>query len=343
MRRMLHLSSHIEARNNFGKTAASRVEFPTLDLRTYRPGKTVTRENRRSLDAAIEEACPVAPASANAGHFSRDTQSNSRTTNSTRAATTPRDSTDINVLRPHSDSEHLIGVNAKKSGSAKLKPGIVVIHCRAVFRDCFVLCLQIAYKDHEIFSFANVAEWCSSKEPNALAAAVVIFVIESGDEFNAAGFELFESAAANIPVIIVSDIDDLDHIVRALKSGVRGYIPTNLPFNIAVEAVRLVKAGGTFVPASSFMHDRSEQPKASSPLTVRQLEVIEEIRHGKANKQIAYELNMSEHTVKVHLRHIMRKLRAKNRTEVAVLSEDLFARSKDQRLDSNVRSDPKPK
>jgi DNA-binding CsgD family transcriptional regulator len=55
------------------------------------------------------------------------------------------------------------------------------------------------------------------------------------------------------------------------------------------------------------------------------MEVVEEIRHGKANKQIAYELNMSEHTVKVHLRHIMRKLKARNRTEVAVLSGNLVA------------------
>ncbi len=43
-----------------------------------------------------------------------------------------------------------------------------------------------------------------------------------------------------------------------------------------------------------------------------------------ANKQIAYELSMSEHTVKVHLRHIMRKLNARNRTEVAVLTKDFF-------------------
>jgi DNA-binding NarL/FixJ family response regulator len=315
---MLHLNSYIKARNNFGKAAATKVEFPTFDLRPCRPDRILTQADGRPLGRAIEKACLF-------------------------AADSPRDSADVDVQRAHSDSEHVDGVNGKESGAAKLKPGIVVIHCRAVFRDCFVLCLEIAYKDHEIFSFANVAEWCSSKEPNALAAAVVIFVIESGDEFNAAGFELLESAAANIPVIIVSDIDDLDHIVRALKSGVRGYIPTNLPFNIAVEAVRLVKAGGTFVPASSFIHDRDEQLKASAPLTERQLKVIEEIRHGKANKQIAYELNMSEHTVKVHLRHIMRKLRAKNRTEVAVLSEDLFARSRDQRLDSNVRPDPKPK
>ena len=68
------------------------------------------------------------------------------------------------------------------------------------------------------------------------------------------------------------------------------------------------------------------------------MEVVEEIRHGKANKQIAYELNMSEHTVKVHLRHIMRKLKARNRTEVAVLSSSLLTGGKDiPRTEASVR------
>ena len=56
----------------------------------------------------------------------------------------------------------------------------------------------------------------------------------------------------------------------------------------------------------------------------RQLMVVEALCQGMANKQIAYELSMSEHTVKVHLRHIMRKLKARNRTEVAVLTKDFF-------------------
>jgi len=240
--------------------------------------------------------------------------------------------------------QRLNGANGGESGSVKLKrPGIVVIHRRAVFRDCFVRCLEISYKDHEVLPFANVVEWCNSKEPNALAAAVVIIVIDDGDESGVAELKFLETVAAKIPVVIVSNIDDLDHIVRALKSGARGYIPTSLPFNVAVEAVRLVKAGGTFVPASSFVHNRDEQQpvlRTNGLLTEQQMKVVEEIRHGKANKQIAYELNMSEHTVKVHLRHIMRKLNAKNRTEVAVLSRDFITRSKEcLRADSDVRPD----
>jgi DNA-binding NarL/FixJ family response regulator len=52
--------------------------------------------------------------------------------------------------------------------------------------------------------------------------------------------------------------------------------------------------------------------------------VVGALCQGMANKRIAFELKMSEHTVKVHLRHIMRKLKARNRTEVAVLTKDYF-------------------
>lgn len=212
-----------------------------------------------------------------------------------------------------------------------LKPVIVVIHPRAMFRDCFARCLEIAYDDHYVYSFSSVADWRGSTDPLALAAAIAIVVVEPGDTSGLNDLQSFDGATEKTSFVVVSDIDDVDHIVRTLKRGARGYIPSSLPFNVAVEAVRLVEAGGVFVPASSFV-DR-EQPaeplKAGVTLTQRQMAVIEEIRHGKANKQIAYELKMSEHTVKVHLRHIMRKLNVRNRTEVAIASRALLATDKD--------------
>jgi DNA-binding NarL/FixJ family response regulator len=58
--------------------------------------------------------------------------------------------------------------------------------------------------------------------------------------------------------------------------------------------------------------------------TRRQVAVIDALRKGKANKIIAYELNMCESTVKVHVRNIMKKLNARNRTEVAYLANELL-------------------
>ncbi len=210
------------------------------------------------------------------------------------------------------------------------KPAIVVIDRRDFFRDCFVRCLKVVYSDRRIDSFASIADWCGSAEIGAASVAVVIVVVETGDG-GLADRGFIERTEGKIPVVIVSDIDDLDHIVGALKRGARGYIPSSLPFNVAVEAVRLVEAGGVFGPATSLSERAKPVPEAKGhvALTERQMKVLEEIRHGKANKQIAYALQMSEHTVKLHLRHIMRKLNVRNRTEVAVFSETLLASQKD--------------
>lgn len=232
------------------------------------------------------------------------------------------------------------GANGKDHKTALKKPGIVVIHPRAFFRDCFVRCLEISYRSHDIFAFTSICEWRNSTEQSALIPSVIVFFVDGSGSSSVADLHFLESSAANIPVVIMSDIDDTNYVMHALRNGARGYIPTSLPFNVAVEAVRLVEAGGTFVPVSSLELDRNKQSattKTSELLTERQMMVVEALCQGMANKQIAYELGMSEHTVKVHLRHIMRKLKVRNRTEVAVLTKDFFEKTNEQRwLDSGT-------
>lgn len=135
------------------------------------------------------------------------------------------------------------------------------------------------------------------------------------------------------PVVVLSDVEDTDRIVDALNRGACGYIPTNLSLAVAIEAMRLVRAGGKFVPASSLIAahrvaesvESSQRPSAGV-FTARQIAVVEALRMGKANKLIAYELNMCESTVKVHVRNIMKKLKAKNRTQVAFMAGELLRR-----------------
>ncbi len=230
------------------------------------------------------------------------------------------------------------GVKSDKALDTTKKPGIVVIHSRTFFRDCFVRCLEISYRSHEIVAFTNIGTWRGSAAEAAVNPSIIVFFVDSTDASSSNDLQFLESMAAETPVVIVSDIDDVNYVVRALKGGARGYIPTSLSFNVAVEAVRLVEAGGTFVPVSSLVMDRNKQQMAAKTgdlLTERQMMVVEALCQGMANKQIAYELGMSEHTVKVHLRHIMRKLRARNRTEVAVLTKDFFERSNEPKHSEN--------
>ena len=130
------------------------------------------------------------------------------------------------------------------------------------------------------------------------------------------------------PVVVLADGESADRILEALERGARGYIPSSVSLEVAVKATLLVWAGGTFVPASSLIGlpgstEGARMAAGAGGFTPRQLAVLRHLRQGKANKIIAHELQMSESTVKVHVRNIMQKLKATNRTEVAFLTQNL--------------------
>jgi DNA-binding NarL/FixJ family response regulator len=132
-----------------------------------------------------------------------------------------------------------------------------------------------------------------------------------------------------VSAIILADIENLDDILKAIENGARGYVPTSVSLQVAAKAIHLVAAGGIFIPPSVLFQSAQnakdgqqtikQQAQDDNVFTSRQISVIEALRRGKANKIIAYELNMCESTVKVHVRNIMKKLRARNRTEVAYI------------------------
>jgi DNA-binding NarL/FixJ family response regulator len=143
--------------------------------------------------------------------------------------------------------------------------------------------------------------------------------------------------AARFPeasITLLSGTDDVDIARQALKMGIRGFFSTSLPIDIALAGLRLVLAGGTFFPqllgagtngsnehgparseAEKSLDDRM-QHLAIADFTPREADVLAELQSGCSNKVIAGKLNLSGHTVKMHLQHIMRKLQAQNRTEV---------------------------
>ena len=147
--------------------------------------------------------------------------------------------------------------------------------------------------------------------------------------------------------LISGEIEDCELMDDALNY-VRGLIPVSDNPNVVIAAIGLIICGGVYVPPQFFSTNRAEQPPPqpdsipdprgqqvpyeaddeTSPrllsFSPRQSEVLELIRQGKPNKLIAHQLNMTESTVKVHVRTLMKKLKASNRTEVAYLANRLF-------------------
>ncbi|MBP2291427.1 response regulator transcription factor [Azospirillum rugosum] len=145
------------------------------------------------------------------------------------------------------------------------------------------------------------------------------------------------AAFQDIPLIVISDSDDIVTILECLRTGVRGYIVSSLGLGVALEAIRLVVAGGTFIPASS-LNKLAPMPMQTvkgpdghadmdniGGLTPREMAVLNCLREGKSNKIIAYKLGMCENTAKAHVRNVLKKLGATNRTEAAYLAHTRFS------------------
>jgi DNA-binding NarL/FixJ family response regulator len=155
------------------------------------------------------------------------------------------------------------------------------------------------------------------------------------DEKIADELTLLEQLAADVPRVLLSDVEMPENIVSAFQRRISGYVPTTLPIRQVAEAIRYVIAGGIFVPSSilSLSDHRvlpSKQEVELNPSTIlanfspRQNEVLRRLWRGSSNKMIAYELNMCESTVKVHIRHIMKKLKVSNRTQVVLHTRPLL-------------------
>lgn len=148
------------------------------------------------------------------------------------------------------------------------------------------------------------------------------------------GVRKLRQMAPNVPLIVLADRENADRIVEAFRNGASGYIPTSLTPSVAIAALRLILAGGRYIP-EAVMHEAldgrlphleehlssSFDPEILDGLTERQQEVLHLLRRGKSNKLIAYEIGVQESTVKVHVREIMKKLHATNRTHAAYIAE----------------------
>jgi DNA-binding NarL/FixJ family response regulator len=132
-----------------------------------------------------------------------------------------------------------------------------------------------------------------------------------------------------LPVVMVSAQEDERVIRRAMGHGASGYIPKSASVDTIVTAVRRVLDGDVWLPphlvGAAVTLESAEATAAAriAELTPQQFRVLGMIAEGLLNKQIAYELNVSEATIKAHMTAIMRKLHVSNRTQVALLAQHL--------------------
>ena len=143
--------------------------------------------------------------------------------------------------------------------------------------------------------------------------------------------------AGSSPIVVVSGEDAPDLVRAAIDAGAVGFVPKTSKPGIVIAALRLIIAGGVYLPPAALSRSPGTRAEAPGPtghlthlhdnalaeLTARQTEVLPRLIAGKPYKSIARELGITEHTVKVHAASIFRALGVHNRTEVVYVAARL--------------------
>lgn len=211
----------------------------------------------------------------------------------------------------------------------------VVIDGRNLERECFVRVIKSTHDKIEISAFRSVKEWReASRNPQPVAILLNVGGRRVSEPAVGAEVAALVTEARPTAVIVLAESEELREMIAAIDCGASGYIPASVGVDVIIEAARLASAGGgVFLPSSGLVALREvlqrvgEATPAGEHFTSRQSAVAEALRRGKANKTIAYELNMCESTVKVHIRTIMKKLKATNRTQAAYKLNELMPRT----------------
>jgi DNA-binding NarL/FixJ family response regulator len=148
------------------------------------------------------------------------------------------------------------------------------------------------------------------------------------------GLVYLRSQFPSVPVVIVSGQDEPAIMRRALALGAAGYVPKSTAAEDIRQAVATILAGGIWAPeaatATASDPETEDLARRLASLTPQQLRVLMMLREGKLNKQIAFQLTVSEATIKAHVSAILQKLNVDSRTQAVIVASRVDGDMPDQ-------------
>ena len=153
------------------------------------------------------------------------------------------------------------------------------------------------------------------------------------------GLQEIHHRVPEVPIVVMSVLQERRDVLRAIEYGAMGYIPKSSGSDEILKVLRLVLDGEICLPRS--LMDKAEvtgqriddssskaevQESSLPPFTKRQRDVLYLLAQGISNRDIARELGLSEHTVRIHMSAVLRNLNVSNRTQAALFAAEHFAR-----------------
>jgi DNA-binding NarL/FixJ family response regulator len=205
---------------------------------------------------------------------------------------------------------------------------IAIVDDHPLFRDALRQTLAAGFEDLRLSEAGSIEEL-----GQLLGAGTVDLVLLDLSMPGVQGFSglvYLRALAPDIPIVVVSANESPLTIRRCLDFGASGYIPKSLPVTRIKQAVAAVLAGEIWVPAE-IAAEIQEEPETTAlierlaTLTPQQVRVLMMLGEGLLNKQIAYQLGVSEATVKAHVSAILQKLRVESRTQAVIAVKKIEA------------------
>lgn len=205
---------------------------------------------------------------------------------------------------------------------------VLIADDHALFRDALSLQLEKINPDAIILQAANFNQALKFVETDPNISLVVMDLDMPETNWQEALKEL-KGKLPKARFVVVSAGDDGGTIRKSLELGVSGFISKRAESEVLNQAIQLVLEGGTYLPPSVLqpssaaqMQDNRRQGTAKT-LTMRQNQVLNLVAQGLSNKQIAYEMGVSEATVKLHINALLRSVGATNRTQAVIMAQKM--------------------
>jgi DNA-binding NarL/FixJ family response regulator len=231
-----------------------------------------------------------------------------------------QNSSSINLPKIHGgpiESAHSVVADAERIKK------LALIDDRALDRECLAQSLISHGLNMDVEVFSTVGMWRNASKSRHAGILINIGRAEFSADGIGQDIKQLLCDFPSMPVLVLAENRDLRQILRAFEVGVKGYISSAIGLPVCIGAISLALAGGVFISAENLNDLRQllvaaedRERRKAAMFTQRESNVIDALTQGKPNKIIAYELDLRESTVKVHIRNIMKKLNARNRTEI---------------------------
>jgi len=208
-----------------------------------------------------------------------------------------------------------------RPGSERLTQTFVIADDHPLFRAALGSALSRAAPDAKIIECASL-----SGARETLAAGridLLLLDLKMSDCDGFAGLVAVRGEHPAVPVVVVSASEDAATIRRALAFGASGFIPKSATLPVMVEALTAILDGDAWAPEIGPDDATQGMEHRISSLTPSQLKILVGLQQGRLNKQIAYDLGVTEATIKAHLTGVFRKLGVQNRTQAVIAAQAL--------------------